>query len=56
MSINRKIALIAAIAAWCIGQYAGLRRKGWGFDAVLGFDLMHFFTSIARWSRVVVKE
>ena len=55
MSINRKIALIAAIAAWCIGQYAGLRRKGWGFDALLGFDLMHF-TSISRRSRVVVKE
>ena len=51
MSINRKIALNSATAAWCCGQYARLRRKGWGsmqrlslrlgFDAALGFDFMH---------------
>ena len=41
MSINKKIALTSAVAAWFIGQYAGLRRKGSGCDAVLGFDFMH---------------
>ena len=42
MSTNRKIALISATAAWCVGQYAGLRRVESRFDAALGFDFMHF--------------
>ena len=54
MSANRKIALNPATAAWCIGQYAGLRRLG--FDAALGFDFMHFLMSISGWGRVVVIE
>ena len=48
MSINRKIALNSA-AAWCIGQYAGLRRVGSGFDIALGFDFMHFLMSVSGW-------
>ena len=55
MSINKKIALYFATAAWCNVQYAGLRRKGSGFDAALGFDFMHFM-SILGWGRVVVIE
>ena len=54
MSINRKIALIWATVAGCIGQYAGLRRKGSGFDAALGLDFMHFLMSISGWGKVVV--
>ena len=46
MSTNSKIALISATAAWCIDQYAGLRRKGSRFDAALSFDFMHFVKSI----------
>ena len=46
-SINRKIALNFPTAARCIGQYAGLRRVGSGFDAVLGFEFMHFPMSIS---------
>ena len=45
-----------ATAAWCIGQYAGLRRVGSEFDAASGFDFMHFLMSISRWGRVVVIE
>ena len=56
MSKNRKVALNSVTAAWCISQYAGLRRKGSGFDAALGFDLMHFLMSISGWGRVVVIE
>ena len=56
MSINRKIALNSATAAWFIGQFAGLRRKGSGIDAALGFDIMHFLMSISGWGRVVVIE
>ena len=41
MSINRKIALHAATAAWCFGQNSGLRRMGSGFDAALGFNFIH---------------
>ena len=55
MSINRKIARYSASAAWCIGQYAGLRRVGSGFDAAIGFDFMHFM-SISGWGKVVVIE
>ena len=33
----------SATAAWCIGQYAGLRRKWSGFDAALGFDFIHLY-------------
>ena len=40
MSMNRKIVLSPATAAWCIGQYAGLLRLGYGFDAALGFDFI----------------
>ena len=40
-------------AAWCIGQYTGLRRSGLGFDAALGFDFTHFLMSISEWGRVV---
>ena len=54
--MNTKIALISATAARCIGQYAGLRRKGSWFDAALGFDFMHFLLSISGWGRVVVIE
>ena len=56
MSISRKTALTLTTAAWCIGQYAGLRRKGSGFDAALGFDFMHFLISISGWGRLVVIE
>ena len=56
MSINRKIALNSASAAWCIGQYAELQRVRSGFDAALGFDFMHFLTSTSGWGRVVVTE
>ena len=49
MSINRKNALNSATAAWCIGQYAGLRRMGSGIDAALGFDFMYFLMSISGW-------
>ena len=48
MSINRKIALNFATAAWYIGQYAGLRRKRWGFHAALGFDLISTFLCVFR--------
>ena len=47
MSINRKVALISTAAPWCIGQYAGLRREGSGFDAALSFEFMHFLISIS---------
>ena len=50
------IELISATAAWCIGQYAGLRRKGSGLDAAIGLDCTHFFMSISGWGRVVVTE
>ena len=56
MSINRKIALNFATAAWYIGQYAGLRRKRWGFHAALGFDFKHLLVCISGWGRVVVIE
>ena len=56
MNVNRKTTLISATAAWCIGQYAGPRRKGSGCDAALGFDFMHFLMSISRSGRVVVIE
>ena len=54
MNVNRKTALISATAAWCIGQYAGPRRKGSGCDAALGFDFMHLLMS--RSGRGVVIE
>ena len=47
MSINSKIALILVTAAWCIGHYAGLRRKWSGFDAAPCFDFMHLLMSIS---------
>ena len=56
MSINKKIALILATTAWCIDQYAGLRRKVSRFDATLGLDFMHFLMSTSGGGRVVVIE
>ena len=41
MSINRKIALNSATAAWYIGHHAGLRRVRSRFNAALGFDFVH---------------
>ena len=38
MPINRKVVLKIATASWCIDQYAGLLRMGYGFNAALGFD------------------
>ena len=52
----RKTALISVTAACFIGQYAGLRCKGSGFDATLGFDFMHFLMCNSGWGRVVVIE
>ena len=40
MSMNRKISLKTATAAWCIGQYAGLLCIGSGFDVALSFDFI----------------
>ena len=56
ISINGKIALNNVTAAWCIGQYAGLRRTGSGFDAALGIDFMHFLMSISGRGGVEVIE
>ena len=56
MSTNRKIALNFATTAWCISQYAGLRRVGSGFDAALSFDFIHFLMSASGWGRVEVIE
>ena len=53
MSINRKIALNSATAAWCNGQCAGLRRVGLGLDAAVGYDFMHILVSISGWGRVM---
>ena len=52
-SINSKIALYIATAAWCSGQHAGLRRVGWVCDAALGFDFMQFLMSISGRGRMV---
>ena len=56
MSINRKIALGAPTAAWCDGEYVGLRRKVCRFDTTVGFDFMHSHMSIWGWDGVVVIE
>ena len=40
MTINRKIILKTATAAWFIGQHAGLLRIGCWVDAALGFDFI----------------
>ena len=56
MSMNKKIALISATAACCIGHCDELRRMGLGFDAALDFDFMHLLKTISGWGRVVVIE
>ena len=53
MTINGKIALKTATAAWCRGQYAERLRIGPGFDAALGFNFIQQLISILGWGRVV---